>query len=83
MGGPKITQQSNDSSAQSDIARNRQNQNPPFVKRKWKPGFVIKLPHRASQKILSSYNLFSYDVIILTERGNKSKKNHHLKIVNV
>lgn len=48
--GPKITLQPNDSSAQSDIACNCQNQNPPLVKNKWKPGFVIKLFHRVSRK---------------------------------
>jgi len=83
MGGPKITQQPNDSSAQSDIARNCQNQNPPLVKHKWKPGFIIKLFHRTSQKTMSSNNLFSYDAIIITERGNKSKENRNTKNVNI
>jgi hypothetical protein len=82
IGGPKITQQPNDSSAQSDITRNCQNQDSPLVKNKWKPGFVIKLFHRVSQKTVRSNNLLSYDVTMITERGNKSKKNRHFQNVN-
>ena len=82
MGSPKITQQPNDSSAQSDIACNCQNQNPPLVKNKWKPGFVIKLFHRVSQKTVRSNILLSYDVTIITERDGKSKKNRHSQDVN-
>ena len=35
-------------SAQSNIACNRQYENSPFIKRKWKPYFVIKILHHHS-----------------------------------
>ncbi len=40
--------------------------------------FSSSTPHNNT-----SNNFFSYDVIIITERSNKSKKNRHLKIVNI
>ena len=36
----------------------------------------------STQEISRSNNLFSYDVIIITERGNKSKKKRNYETIN-
>ena len=54
---------------QGDIACNRQNQNPLFVKYKWKPSFVIKFTHHPSRKQM----FLTYYADMITEMGVEVK----------